>query len=204
MKSVDSGSDPVNPTPENACEWVEHKMKSHELNSNTGRLYTTATRALAGMLRDDEPRTLEYFLENLAELVRRWCIANAEAEGSTGQTYASRARSAVGAYLRWRENPSGFRFESRQPGLPRKKKESDTTVPSTGAAPPPMESRAEMASIPLPGKKPFRFELHDGLTRNDVMRIMWGLFVHCEDFDPTVHTPAPPATGIVPHESPVS
>lgn len=204
MNSVDTRSDSVNPTPENACEWVELKVKSHELNSNTGRLYTTATRALAGMLREDEQHTLEYFLESIPELERRWCIANADSEGATGKTYASRARSAVGAFLRWRENPSSFRFESRAQAQPRKRKESEVKQAAATVAPATNEQRVEMASIPLPGKKPFRFELHDGLTQNDVMRIMWGLFVHCEDFDPSTHTPAPPSTSIVPREASAS
>lgn len=199
MKNLVTDSADVNPTPENACIWIESKIKSHELNGNTGRMWAGAIRALAGMLREDEPTTLSYFKDSIGELARRWVLANQEKGSATGGTYAARARTGVATYERFLANPSGFRFDSRasSPSTPRKRRAEpevkDTPAPATAN-----DSRADLASIPLPGKEPFRFEPPKDMKQADVMRIAWGLLVYCTDFDPNNMPVPPPGTSMVP------
>ena len=187
MNTVVTTGNPVNSTPETAVSWIDSKVRSHELSSNSGRLWTVAVNAMAALRRDDEPKDSLAMLELLPELERRWCIANDDSKGDTGRTYASRARSGLKAHLRFLENPSGFRFESKPKAAPSsapKKKEKEAEVASSpaSAAPPPPPS--DLVSIPIPGKGDFLFRPVKGMTRADAMRVLWGIFMYCDDFDP--------------------
>lgn len=203
MSNVTPPTDNVNSTPETAVAWIESKVRSHELSTNNGRLWTVAINALAALRRDDEVKDSASMIELLPELTRRWCIANDDSRGDTGRTYASRARSGLSAHLRFLENPGGFRFESKPKAAsatPKKKVEkSEPHVPAAVSPPPP----DDYESIPIPGKGEFRFRPVSGMTRADAMRVMWGLLVYCEDFDPTSGW-NPGMPGIVPHGAPAT
>lgn len=206
MNTVATTPNPVNSTPEAAVSWIESKVRSHEISANSGRLWTVAINAMVALRRDDEPKDSLAMIELAPELERRWCIANDDSKGDTGRTYASRARSGLKAHLRFLENPGGFRFDSKpKPAVtatPKKKeKEPDVAPTPAAAAPPPPPS--DLVSIPIPGKGDFAFRPVKGMTRADAMRVLWGIFMYCDDFDPGASWNAG-VPGIVPQTAPMT
>jgi hypothetical protein len=194
---------PVNPSPEDVCNFLRQKADRGELASNSSRLKVTAISALAGILADDEPKTAAYLRDNIASIADRWATLNsAGAKGDTAKTYESRARAAIDDYFAWTKDPKGFKFRRRDTAAKNSPKQKPAETPS-GQQPNPQEAAkgrdvqnedparrndAGMRTFPLGSNRgEFRFELPpDGVSVHDVRKIVCHLLTLANDFDPGV------------------
>lgn len=180
MADVTTTKDPAEPTLDDLCGWLESKGQRGEIKPDQARQRITAVRQLATPLAADEPRSLEWFLANIEELGDRFARLNPDKKSDTALTYTSRARSSAEDYLRWRDDPKGFRFKSREPSGARdtrKKAAEEVTVP------PRAELRAR--TFPTSDGSDFVFTLpSSGIAVNDVRRIAYHLLTLARDFDP--------------------
>lgn len=200
MSNVANAVDEVNPkvSVDEVCAWVDAQEKKGDMLPGTARLRTTALRAIAAQVADGEEGDAEAVLANMDRLSARWCMRNRELHGETAKTYVSRARRAIAEFLRWREDPTGYRplREARLPseGKPRtaraKPVRQQPDAPAVAAAPTQAEAptatraAAPLRTAPLSGGREFAYLLPvDGLRVADVRRLAYHLATMCEDYD---------------------
>lgn len=163
--------------------WVEQKGNSGELKASTARLWASALSTLQACITGEDPQDLDWILENLPHLSRRWANLNPDKRGDTSKTYESRARSAIGCYLKWRADPSGFRFELRstKPRVgrvtPHDRAEAVKTAPVTPPA-------SAMRQFPFADGREASFVLPEDFQVRDVMKLACHLLTLAEDFEP--------------------
>lgn len=200
MNAVTPIDSNVKPTIDDVCRWYEQKGQGGELPESTARFKVSALRQLVSVMLEEEPRDdAEFVLNNVDSIARRWATKNGGFKADTVRTYASRARSALEDYFRWRRDPARFEFRrERTEGAtpkPRSAKkatadESNTTptvdavanVPASAATP----NDVVRGSFPLGGGRFFRFELPTEPTVTDIRRAALHLMTYAVDLDPTM------------------
>ncbi len=198
-------------TIDDICNWHEMKAERGELSTNTARLRNTALRMLASPLAEDEPKTAEFVRENLPSLVKRWATLNPQFKADTATSYMSRAKAALEDYLRWQENPAGFRFAESAPRAPRQPKAAKTPTPppavakNEGGIPDaewePAPSGSVTNTFRLANGRFFRFTMPEDISITEIARIAAHLATYSPEWTPVMPvTPTPPSTAIVPVE----
>jgi hypothetical protein len=155
-----------------------------ERSSQTRRV-STAIKQLATPLASDEPRTVDWFLANIEELGGRFARLNPDKKSDTAATYTSRARNSAEDFLRWRDNPTTFKFRTREaaPRESRKSVEESAAAPRKAEAP--TATTGTMRTFPTADGTDFVFALPPGgISANDVKRIAYHLLTLARDFDP--------------------
>jgi predicted transcriptional regulator len=91
-----------------AKAWLQAQRDRGDLNDTTGRLRITAISQLATMIADGEEKTVQWMLENIETLGRRWANKN-NGNSDTTREYISRARTALTDYLRFVADPLAYK-----------------------------------------------------------------------------------------------
>ena len=107
----------VNAELSHALVWLERMAERGMYGTNAARLKATGIRQLMEALGDDEPRTVEWFLENVDSIGTRWANITTANPG-TMRAYVSRARGALSAYLQYLEDPASFKPRTRGSAKP--------------------------------------------------------------------------------------
>lgn len=187
----------VKPSVEDVARWLEAKAERGEIAANTARLKVTALRQLTTPLGEDEPRDAAWVLEHIDDLSKRWATLNQQYQSATAASYASRARSAIEDYFRWRDNPTTFKFRDSGRKTSERADPSDVRKPEgprkKNVAPPSDVDRPERSSgsaraLPLGNGREFTFTIPDDLAVTDVRRIAAHLLTYATDWEPP--TPA--------------
>ncbi len=194
---VDTNTDGINMIGDQlslVVQWTEAMGERGLFDSNTARFKITALHKICSILGPEEPHTVEYVLENVADLARRWMIKE-RANPATGRTYETRCKTLLESYLAYQENPSSFKPRSRSPKekieqAPKDVKGTATKVASsTDQSPPPPVQ-------PTTAERLRRYRLECGedfayeqppleLTTKDAIKIFYHLVTMAVDFDPT-------------------
>jgi len=174
------------PSLEEAKVWLEVMGDRGIINSNSARLRSTAIDALATILGDDEPRTVEYMLTNLDAITARWTTRN-NGNPETAGTYRTRTKGALEDFLAYRKDPTSFKPKAKTPSADGSKKAEKRAEarPAAAATTPPPSSQPER-SYPLADGSEFFYRLPEkGLAVRDVLRIACHLITMTKDFDPS-------------------
>ena len=191
MKNLIPQPQTVNSTYHDAITWLESKGVNGELRKGTAQNWVSAMRALGECLRDDEPSTAQFLLDNVEELARRWANLHPDRRGDTARFYESRARTALRKYAAWLEDPTSVRFESRTREKSQNKKPSKRQDKPTSQAELPMhepvnrspEHGGALRDFPLDEGRSFVFSPPKELTKDEVMRISAHLLTFAPDFE---------------------
>ncbi len=170
-------------TLEQATNWLTDMGKKGIYGGASARIRSTAIEQLATVIGSDEPSDVQSVLDNIGDITDRWATKN-HANPSTAQTYRTRAKATLEAFLEYQRDPTGFR--------PRRKAEASegTKRPEKKAAKAP-DSDAADANAPGQGRTypvssgEFWYRLPpNGVTQKDVFRIACHLATLAIDFDP--------------------
>jgi hypothetical protein len=197
MNNVTPLHSQVNGSPvaiETVVDWVKAQATKGDMGSSVARIRETGLRQMAAQVAPDEQGDALSVLNNMDRLKDRWATKNADAQGSTAQTYASRAKTSIEEYFRWAAAPSSYNPKRAAPRADSKPATKASQVEVTAPAPMPRPQPAnahqtgEVRSCPLgQGREEFRyFRPSDGLQVKDAMRIAFHLITTCDDYDPTV------------------
>ena len=96
------------PTSATVTQFIKQLQLAKVLTSEQARLWRTAVRRVAKEIRDGEPDSASWMLNNLDTLAER--IAGTD-KLSTARTYRSRAEAALSRFVSWRKNPIAFAAE---------------------------------------------------------------------------------------------
>lgn len=173
--------------------WVLSKGASGEVVPKTAQLKAGAVRLFAATLRDDEPKSYSYVLENLEGLARRWMNLNQANQQDTARTYMGRARWALEMYAQWEADPISFRFPDKDRAKPikgdtkrpRRSGEAEQPEVATEGNVPKPTSASALRSFPLGDGREIVFGLPDGLTIRDLRKFFFHVVTFASDFDPS-------------------
>jgi len=143
------------------------------------------------MLREDEPTSAEYVLENLPELARRWANKNPGKQGETARTYQGRARWGLELWLQWNADPVRFRFPDAverpktvgpKPESSKRAKAREEEAPANDSGP---ATKKPFRSFPLGDGREVVFSVPEGLTMREVKKFIFHILTLASDFDPS-------------------
>jgi len=100
--------EPTHKSIDDAKAWLQVQRDRGDLNGTTGRLRITAIDQLATMIADGEERTVQWMLENIDTLGRRWVNKN-NGRPETVRDYISRTRAALSDYMRFVADPLAYK-----------------------------------------------------------------------------------------------
>ena len=101
--------DQTNPrTIDDAVEWLARMVQRGVYSTNTGRLLKVAAETVRALLAPEEPRTLDYILQNRKQLYCRLLNRSNSLSAASASSYVSRAERLVRDYQRWSEDPTGL------------------------------------------------------------------------------------------------
>ncbi len=172
-------------------EWISRMGERGLYPKTTARFRAGAIEALTSVLSPDEPNDLEWTLEHLDELGKRWATLK-HANPKTASTYVSRARTALEDYLQYMNDPSSFKGRRRK--SKKKQGNSPPRVTSTRSDLPPgsghlmhtTPAALPLRSFPLSDEQDFRYSLPpSGITVVEALRVFYHLVTLARDFDPT-------------------
>lgn len=132
---------------EEVINWHLQKSERGEVPHITARLRNTAISQLVTVLGPEEPRDPQSLHDNIAEIGRRWAIKNS-ANSATAQSYIARARSGLGDWLAWRQEPTKFKFKGQTPAEKARDKARDRSKnrdQEPTPTPPPVSAIAPIA-----------------------------------------------------------
>jgi hypothetical protein len=95
-------------TIDEAIEWLARMVQRGVYSSNTGRLMKVAAESVRALLAPEEPRTLDYVLQNREQLYSRLLNRSTSLSAASASTYFSRAERLMRDYQRWSEDPAGL------------------------------------------------------------------------------------------------
>ena len=155
---------------ETVIEWAMGQREA--IGATPATANASAIRLLTGHIAEGEPRTADWFFDNLDELARRWNALSVERKPTTVQTYVSRARTTIEAFRRWQARPTATPMEIWHRRIA---KRYDT------------KPVASTQSVPLGvGRDAFHYLPCRGLTIQDVRRIALHLATLCDDYEPGI------------------
>jgi hypothetical protein len=197
-------------TIEAVVKWVKDQATKGDMGASVARIRETGLRQMAAQVAPDEPGDALSVLNNIDRLRDRWATKNADAQGDTAKTYASRAKTSIEEYFRWAAAPSDYDPKRSAPRAERKPAAkaalaSEIVPPAQHHAPSPQPSNTqtgELRNCPLgQGREPFRYILpKDGLLVRDAMRIAFHLITTCDDYDPTMSPMQVVTTALAPSQ----
>lgn len=182
-------------TVEAVVKWVKDQASKGDMGAAVARIRETSLRQMAAQVAPGESDDAISVLNNIDRLRDRWATKNADAQGDTAKTYASRAKTSIEEYFRWAAAPSTYDPKRRAPRAERKPSPKEPIQAEIAAVsqPPTPKSQApqqmgEMRNCPLgQGREPFRYILPaEGLLLRDAMRVAFHLITTCDDYDPTI------------------
>jgi len=176
--------------------WVEALTRKADMGAASARLRITALNQMEEQIAPDEPKDVEWIVQNMAQLCQRWSRRNPGTSPDTIQTYASRARATITEYLRWVAAPDKYKFnskpESKPTGEKKEKREKRAPEPNQTASPtvamtqtPANTQAGETRNFPLgEGRGTILFALPpSGVTFADVRKFAVHLFTLATDFN---------------------
>jgi len=162
-------------TLDEAIEWITKAQQLGLYNANVARLARVAADAIRSVLSDEEPKTLKYVREQLAnQMFVRMVNKAGSISGDTARTYISRVQRLLRDFEGWTADPRGYRpkLTIRTGGdsrgqAPRRRKASDDSLMAEHALP----LQSGRAYLRLPAR----------LTLEDVRLLMVIIHSHCPD-----------------------
>jgi len=160
----------------------------------TAQLKAGAVRLFAATLRDDEPRSYRYVLENLEGLARRWLNLNQANQQETARTYLARAKWALEMYAQWESDPISFRFPEKERAKPikgeskrqrRVEPEVEQPKPANDGNVAKPASNAALRSFPLGDGREILFRFPDAPTIRELKKFFFHAVTFATDFDPS-------------------
>jgi len=141
-------------TPDDAIEWMRGVQKRGEYPQSSVANCCTALAAYQGVKGEDEPNTVQWYLDNLDKLARRWATKNSGS--GEALNYRSRAKRILTEYVRFLDDPVSFTPVTR----PRK----NGTRPSTQETPVARNAGVQEAvrEEQGPGVHRVHLPIHDG------------------------------------------
>ncbi len=174
---------------EEVLAWLTEQETRQILGPSTVRQYATSVRRYAEALREGEPTTVEFVLEQLEELSER-LKTERDWSDSTLISYRSRVQSALRAYLGQdgvvaevvaKPKPSRPvrkpRAEGEGSGPRRRRVSRREEGPAPGAA--------RTGVYNLGQGRTLRFDLPDSWSVDDVRKAAWYLMSFAADFNPS-------------------
>jgi hypothetical protein len=211
---------------EPVLSWLTVQGQKGDMSESSAMRHQTALRQMAEQIAPDDPGDLEWMLNNMERLQRRWATKNVGGKATTSKTYASRARGSIREYLRWKAAPEKYdrravqrRDEGDAKAGPQKKKPATTITvrlperqpPAEQPVPQPMAqekvaAKGEPRACSLgPGRESFRYiQPADGMKLRDAVRVAYHLITSCDDYDPFGISPAQVFTNMQRGEAPAT
>jgi len=192
-------------TIDDVLTWLDRMGERGIYNPASARFKRNAIEQFMSVLGPEEPRTALYMHEQIDHICDRWAKKE-NPNPDTARTYKSRASTAVSDYLRYQENPQGFRAKSSPKKSTKKSTAKKPTKLASESTPGPQQPEPQATqqatyqaqSSPRPDsspllrnfpmgrdREPFVYALPDGMVVTDVIKIACHLLTLAEDFDPT-------------------
>lgn len=173
-------------TLDEAIEWITKAQQLGLYNANVARLARVAADAIRSVLSDEEPKTLNYVREQLAnQMFVRMVNKAGSISGDTARTYISRVQRLLRDFEGWTADPRGYRpkLTTRTGGdsrgqAPRRRKgmeQRETASPEAGD-----DSLMAEHALPLQSGRAY-LRLPARLTLEDVRLLMVIIHSHCPD-----------------------
>ena len=189
MENLDSSGTNVNATPNDVAEWAQRMAERGEYKRSSVRVYKTALTQITSVLAPGEPNDPQSLLEHLPHLAQRWATKNG-GKPETARTYLAKATGLLQDYLKFQEDPLGFRGRSRttKSSPPKAKAASKMKrKPKRNVAAAPVHSlTGQVRSYPLGEGREIRFVLPEGepLTSLEAGKFSVHLMTLAGDFSP--------------------
>jgi hypothetical protein len=179
-------------TVQQAKDWLAAMGEKGIYGGASARIRATAIESLVSVLGSDEPNDVASVLADIDSITNRWATKN-HANPETSQTYKTRAKTTLEAFLEFQRDPQSFKLRKRVEGnggakraekaAKARAKDDAGATPGPSAAP---VAEPGTRSYPVStGEFVYRIPA-DGLTQKDVFRIACHLVTLASDFDPVV------------------
>jgi hypothetical protein len=174
---------------EEELEFAKAQEKRHDWRTTTTNNFISALRAVISVMDENEPRTAEYVLENLDDLLRRWVIKT-DGKQSSAKDYRKRVTTFLTEHRRYKADPLNFktaveyRTSKRRPKATAAKSVSKPS--KSPPAPPPVPAEVKLDEFAIEGRGSFKWTW-DGEaphTAADAQRFAYYLVLKATDFAP--------------------
>lgn len=182
------------PTISQVISWIESQISKGDMGADGGRLRITSVNAMADMVADDEPGDAQSVMENMDRLRERWARKNPESKTDTANTYSTRAKTSIAAYLEWSAAPDKYdprrvlqkKGDGSKAAPSRKPRQATPVYAPEPVAPAPQQTtRGSERSFPLSEDRDFVYVVpKGGITTAEVRKLAFHLWTLASDFDP--------------------
>lgn len=175
---------------EEVTPFLEYVKKKTIVSANTASSWTSALKAVTEVLSEDE-KQVEFVIANEAVIRNRLQNHSTEISGETIGLYVRRAQHALTSFTEWKADRA--EWEKKQASkartdISKPKKNQSKATPNSIASTAPVTDSAPSAHkiIPIACDSGGQFLVHtpENYNMNDLIRLVWALSVHAEDFDP--------------------
>lgn len=164
-------------TADDAVQWMRDISKRGEYPVSTVSDCCSALTSLMEVVVPEEPSDVQWLLDNVETLARRWATKNSNA--TTAKTYKSRTKRILTEYVRFLENPMGF--VPTPTGRSRKKRNGKSNGTAAKAPDEPLDL-VHRVRLPIHGGGVMKCEWTGDFTTKDVERFAYLLRGFASDF----------------------
>ncbi len=173
--------------------FLEYIKKKGIVAQNTAGSWSGALAGVTSVLEGDE-KSVEFVLENADIIRNRLQNQSTDVSGATIGIYIQRSQLALRNFIEWKQDRAAWerkqaskvrteKSESKakkdQPSAKSKEQTEDQSAATSS-----FSASKRVLPIPIGTGETFDIALPQNYRVDDLIRVMWGLAIYAEDFDP--------------------